>query len=86
MEFLIPIIVVPSALLFILAIGPFRMPLTRWLNRRADGGDSPELREELADQAERLAETEHRLLELEERLDFTERLLSTGKGEGTEGL
>lgn len=86
MEFLIPIVVVPTVFGFILAVGPFRVPLTRWLNRKADGGEGPELREDLAEQADRLADTEQRLLELEERLDFTERLLSRGKGpDSTEG-
>lgn len=77
---LIPIIVVPSALLFVMLVGPFRVPVSRWLERRAAGeGGDPALRDELLEQGERLAETERRLMELEERLDFTERLLTKGQ-------
>jgi len=77
--FIVPVVVVPTALLFVLLIGPYRQPLTRWLNRKADGGEGGVLHDIVAEQAERLAETERRLLDLEERLDFTERLLSSGK-------
>ncbi|MEK6597180.1 MAG: hypothetical protein AABY91_02525 [Gemmatimonadota bacterium] len=81
MESLIPIVVVPTVFAFILLIGPFRQPLTRWINRKADGGEGGMmLREELAEQSERLMETERRVMELEERLDFAERLLSSGRG------
>jgi hypothetical protein len=80
-EFLIPIVVVPTVFGFILAIGPFRKPLTRWLHRKADGDDGPGLHAEMAEQAERLADTERRMAELEERLDFAERLLSRGRAE-----
>lgn len=80
MEFLVPIIVVPTVLAFILVIGPFRLPLMRWINRKADGGEGGAMiREDLAEQADRLAETERRVLELEERLDFAERLLASGR-------
>lgn len=78
MEWLIPVIVVPTTLAFILLVGPFRQPLTRWINRKADGPDGGVLREDVAEQAERLAEMERRVLELEDRLDFTERLLASG--------
>ena len=81
--FLVPIVVVPTALLFVLAIGPFRKPLANWLNRKADGGASTELREEILEQRERLEEAEGRIVELEERLDFTERLLTRGKETGS---
>ncbi len=48
MESLIPIVVVPTVFAFILLIGPFRQPLTRWINRKADGGEGGMmLREEL---------------------------------------
>lgn len=80
MEFLVPIIVVPTVFAFVLLIGPFRIPLTRWINRKADGGEAGTMvREDLAEQSERLTETERRVLELEERLDFAERLLASGK-------
>lgn len=77
--FLVPIVVVPTALLFVLVIGPFRRPLTNWLNRKAGGEASAELRDELLEQRERLEDAEGRIVELEERLDFTERLLTQGK-------
>lgn len=76
---LIPIIVVPTVLLFVMLVGPFRVPVTRWLERRAGGEGDPALRDELLEQGERLVETERRLMELEERLDFTERLLTKGQ-------
>ena len=80
MEFLVPIIVVPTVFAFVLLIGPFRIPLTRWINRKADGGEGGMMvREDLAEQSERLTETERRVLELEERLAFAERLLASGK-------
>jgi len=83
--FIIPVVVVPSILMFILLIGPFRQPLSRALTRKAEGGEGDLLREDLAEQAERLAEAEHRLGELEERLDFAERLLTRGEGPSPQG-
>lgn len=78
MEFLIPIVVIPTILGFILAIGPFRKALAR----RLEGG-SPDtsaeveaLERALLEQAHRLSVAEQRVEQLEERLDFTERLLS----------
>ena len=79
--FIIPVVVVPSVLTFILLVGPFRRPLIRWLTRKAEGGEGGLLHEDVAEQAERLAEAERRIGELEERLDFTERLLTSGKTE-----
>lgn len=77
--FMVPIVVVPTVLAFILLIGPFRRPISTWLTRKAAGGEGGALREELHEQAERLVEAERRILELEERVDFTERLLASGE-------
>lgn len=79
MEFLIPIVVVPTVLTFIAVMGPFRKPITRWLESRGGGG--AELQQDLLDQHERLTEAERRIAELEERVDFAERLLTSGKGD-----
>lgn len=76
--FIVPIVVVPAVLFFILLIGPFRRPLQHWMHRKAEGPDSGALRDDVAEQAERLAEAERRIMELEERVDFTERLLASG--------
>ena len=78
MEFLVPIVVVPTVLGFILAIGPFRKALTR----RLEGGprdptvDVEALERALLEQGDRVSMAERRVEQLEERLDFAERLLS----------
>ena len=77
-DFLVPIVVIPTIFVFILAVGPFRKPLQHWLHRKAEGAEGGLPREDLAEHAERLAEAERRIIELEERLDFAERLLSRG--------
>lgn len=77
--FIIPVVVVPAVLGFILLIGPYRHPISRWLTRKAEGGEGGLLHDDLAEQAERLADAEHRIAELEERLDFAERLLTRGR-------
>ncbi|HEX9754071.1 MAG TPA: hypothetical protein VGA42_00100 [Gemmatimonadales bacterium] len=79
--FIVPVVVVPSILMFILLVGPFRRPLIRSMTRKAEGAEGGLLHEDVAEQAERLAEAERRIGELEERLDFTERLLTSGKTE-----
>ena len=77
MEFLIPIVVVPTVLTFIAVMGPFRRSIIRWLESKGDGGAA--LHQDLLDQQERLAEAERRIVDLEERVDFAERLLTSGR-------
>lgn len=75
--YLVPIVVVPSLLAFILAIGPFRKALAQRLSGTgAASAEVEALGESLAEQGHRLAAAERRVEQLEERLDFTERLLS----------
>lgn len=70
-------VAVPSALGFILAIGPFRQALTQRLaGRPRDTGAESGWEHALAEQGDRLAAAERRVEQLEERLDFAERLLS----------
>jgi len=78
MEFLVPIVVIPSVLGFILAIGPFRQALAKRLEggSRHAGPEVEALERAFLEQADRLSVAEHRVEQLEERLDFAERLLS----------
>jgi len=78
MEFLVPIVVVPTILGFILAIGPFRKALARRLEGgpRDASAEVEALEQALMEQGDRLSMAEHRVEQLEERLDFAERLLS----------
>jgi len=78
MEFLVPIVVVPSVLGFILAIGPFRRALAHRLARGSGdpGAEVEALEQALLEQGDRLSVAEQRVEQLEERLDFAERLLS----------
>lgn len=71
---MVPIVIVPSVLAFVLAIGPFRKALAERLAGKGRSVDA--LEQALLEQSDRLTLAEHRVEQLEERLDFAERLLS----------